>query len=285
MANGKYVSIGHKDSLAFEPWLAIAHMNDREKSGSVFLAAPLNPMDLRPFLKEIESYKWDADDGGIIAELETRIGSIVLKKTPIRELDDEKIRQLLVNVLTKDGKHLLNFDHRTMQLLNRVITIQKWFPNDNWPNYSLSHILSNCSVWLNPYLNDITSTSDLKKLNLYEILFYNLSTEQQQKLNKIVPEKIELFNNQTAELVYQENGSTPVLPIKIQSIFGVAETPSINDGNVKVLLHILSPGFKPVQITSDLPSFWKNTYSEVRKELRIRYKKHYWPENPFDREK
>src|SRR5690606_2406010 len=152
----------------FEPWLAIAHMNDREKSGQVFLAAPLNPIDLKPFLKDVEVIKWDHKDAMIIAVIETRIGSIVLKKKEINEINEDKRIEILVEVLKKDGNHLLNIDEATEQLINRVITIQKWYPLESWPNFNIEYLLLHNKQWLSPYLKEIRDASDLKKLNIAE---------------------------------------------------------------------------------------------------------------------
>ena len=113
------------------------------------------------------------------------------------------------------------------------------------------------------------------------MLMASLSWEQQQTLQRLAPEKIDVPSGSAIKITYQEDGSVPVLAVRLQEVFGLTASPTVNEGNVKLLLHLLSPGYKPVQVTQDLRSFWQNTYHEVRKELRLRYPKHSWPEDPW----
>ena len=148
--------------------------------------------------------------------------------------------------------------------------------------YSIEALLASNKEWIIPYLSNVKKPQDLRKIDLKEILFYSLTLEQQKMLDALVPSKVKLPNGTLAKLEYQENGSEPVLAVPLQRCFGMLETPKVNGGKINVLMHLLSPGFKVVQITNDLNSFWQKTYFEVRKELRIRYKKHKWPENPLE---
>jgi ATP-dependent helicase HrpB len=281
LANGKYVQIGHRDSLAHESWLAVAHMNDREHIGQVFLAAPLNPTDLKPFLKEMDVVRWDYKTHEIYAQKETKIGSILLKSIPIVNLDTEKVQKMLLEAIQKQGALLLNFDEKVRQWQNRVLTVKSWYANEDWPDTSTESLLMSAEDWILPYLENCKNEDDLKKINLFEVLHYSLPYDKQKKLDLYAPSKLTLSNSFVAKIEYQENAQPPILAIRIQDLFGVKKTPSVNEGKNNVLLHLLSPGYKPVQITSDLPSFWQNAYHDVRKDLRIRYKKHAWPENPF----
>ena len=132
----------HKDDLAHEPWLAIAHLNDRESgTGKIFLAAPLNPTDLQPFLKEHEVIDWNNKKGGLVAAREMRIGSIVLKSTPIQNPDQASIQKALSKAIIRNGESLLNFDKNVTQWQNRVNTVRKWYPKDEWPDVSTQHLL------------------------------------------------------------------------------------------------------------------------------------------------
>ncbi len=283
LANGAYAMAGHKDDLAHEPWLSVANLNDRESgTGRIFLAAPLNPTDLVPFLKTQDIVRWNTKKGGLIAVNETRIGSIVLKSTPIQEPDPTLVLDAITQTIAKEGKSLLNFDEKVEQWQNRIITVKKWYPNDDWPNTSTDHLLETNTTWLSPYLNNINKPDDLKRINLVDVLQYSLSAEQQNLLNELAPENIKVPSGSNIRIEYNKNGSTPILAVRIQEIFGLKETPKVNKGTTKVLMHLLSPGYKIVQTTTDLESFWNSAYHEVRKELRIRYKKHAWPENPFD---
>lgn len=281
MANGKLAAAGHQDDLAHEQWLAVAHVAERDHSGKIFMASPINPQDLASKVVTKEVVKWDMEDGGLIAREEMRIGSIVLRSTPIQNPDPEKMIEAITDAITEKGRQLLDWNQEVLQLLNRVKSLKKWNPSQTWPEYSIEALLASNREWIIPYLAGIKKPLDLRKIDLKEILFYSLTPEQQSDLNTLAPSKVKLPNGTFAKLDYQENSSAPVLAVPLQRCFGMLETPKVNGGKTTALMHLLSPGFKVVQITNDLESFWKNAYFEVRKELRIRYKKHKWPEDPL----
>lgn len=282
LSNGAYAMAGHKDDLAQEPWLAIANLNDQENGiGRIFLAAPLNPTDLKPFLREHVVTEWNTKKGGVIANKEMRIGSIVLKSTPIDQPNPEMIEQALIKAIEKEGKTLLNFDQKVIQWQNRVAKMTAWKVEGNWPDVSIDHLLATCRDWLATYLVGIRKTEDLKKIDLLNVLNSSLAYEQQVILDELAPATIKVPSGSAIHLEYETNRTEPILPVRIQEVFGMLKTPTVNGGKINVLMHLLSPGFKLVQTTNDLESFWKNVYFEIRKELRIKYKKHEWPENPL----
>lgn len=281
MANGRFAAVGHQDDLAHEPWLAVANVSERDNSGKVFMASPINPKDLQSKVQTREVVKWDHEDGGLYAREEMRIGSIVLKSSRLPDPDPSLINDAICDAISEKGRKLLDWNDDALNLLNRVMSLRKWNPEQDWPEFSMEHILATCKDWISPYLNGVKKPQDLLKIDLKQILFYSLSIEQQQDLEKFAPEKVELPNGTFAKITYHENASTPILAVPLQRCFGMLQTPMVNGGKMKVLMHLLSPGFKLVQITDDLGSFWKNAYFDVRKELRIRYKKHKWPEDPI----
>ena len=282
LANGAYAMAHHSDDLAYEPWLAIAHMHTNAKSGSIFLAAPLNPEDLKPFLQTVEQISWSSKNGGITATKDIRIGSIILKSSPIPNPDESQIVTAISKAITKEGSHLLDFNKTVKQWQNRVMLLRTLYPSDGWPDVSTNRLLDTNYEWLSPYLRDIKKTEDLKKIDLEQVLEYSLTNEQRTELGKLVPKSIQVPSGSKIKIDYQDNESAPILAVRLQEVFGLLETPKINNGQTPLMMHLLSPGYKIVQITSDLKSFWENAYFEVRKELRVRYKKHAWPENPFE---
>lgn len=280
LSGGNLAMIHHTDDLAHEPWLAIANLDARDGMGKIFLASPLNPKDLLPLLKEREVIKWDSKKGGLTAAKEMRLGSIVLKSTPLVNPNPQQIQNAICDAIKKDGEHLL--DWKTVeQFQNRILSIKKWNENQDWPDVSIGSLLNQAENWLLPYLTNIRSNDDLKKLNLQEILYHFLDYEKQQLLNKLAPAKIEVPSGSSISIEYFSNGSAPVLAVRIQEVFGLEDTPTVNNGKQKILMHLLSPGYKPCQITGDLKNFWKETYFEVRKELKPRYPKHAWPDDPW----
>ncbi|MCF8254613.1 MAG: ATP-dependent helicase HrpB [Bacteroidia bacterium] len=281
LSNGKYAAAGHRDNLAHEPWLAVAHMDTRDGLGKIFLASPLNPRDLRALVKEKEIITWDTRRGGLIASKDLRIGSIVLQSKPLPDPGSEHLVSAISDALKTEGENLLDFDEAMVQLQNRIQSLRKWNPNEQWPEVNTSTLLLRNKEWLSAFLTGIKKPEDLKKLNLSEALFHSLSYEQQLALNQLAPAKIKVPSGSNIEITYLPNGETPVLAVRLQEVFGLSDTPSINNNQTKLVMHLLSPGFKPVQVTSDLRSFWNNTYHEVKKELKRRYPKHAWPEDPW----
>ena len=281
MANGKIAAAGHRDDLAHAPWLAIAHVNDRQGMGKIFMASPIDPRDLTSMVKTKEVITWDTKHGGLIATKDTRIGRIVLQSIPLPHPDDSQLIKAITDAIKKEGRSLLNWDEAVEQWQNRVLSLKKWHPQENWPDVNTNTLLLTNAEWLSPYLNNVKKPSDLKKIDLSEILYYSLETSLQKKLEQLAPKKVEVPSGSSVKLAYQANGSEPILAVRLQECFGLEDTPKVNNGATSVLMHLLSPGYKIVQITSDLKSFWTNTYFDVRKDLRQRYKKHSWPENPL----
>ncbi len=281
LANGKIAAAGHKDDLAHEPWLAVAHMDLREGLGKIFLAAPLNPKDLISMVKERDLVVWDSRKGGLIANKELKIGSIVLQTKPLKMVADEHRVAAIASAIETEGERLLNFDEAFTQLQNRILSLKIWNTDKVWPDVSKETLLHTNSNWLGLYLKEIKKNEDLKKINLSEALFHSLDWELQKTLNELAPAKLEVPSGSKIPIQYFSNGASPVLSVRLQEVFGLSDTPKLNHGKIAVVMHLLSPGYKPVQVTSDLNSFWNNLYFEVKQELQRRYPKHAWPEDPW----
>lgn len=281
LANGKIAQAFHTDDLAHEPWLAVAHMDMREGLGKIFMAAPLNPKDLLPLVVEKEILTWDTHKGGIIATKDLRIGSIILQSKPLQNPNPVLISAAISKAIANEGEHLLDFDETFYQLQCRISSLKKWNPEQEWPDVSTEVLLENNQEWLGSFLGNIKKSDDLKRISLKDALLAHLGWDFQQLLNQLAPEKIVVPTGSAIKVEYLMNGGIPVLAVRLQELFGMADTPKINNGKTSVVLHLLSPGYKPVQVTSDLRSFWNNTYFEVKKELKRRYPKHAWPEDPW----
>lgn len=284
LSNGKIAQIGHRDDLAHESWLAVAHVDAREGMGKIWMAAPLNPKDLAPMLKTKEVLEWDRKKGGLIAHSEIRIGAIILGTRPLQKFDKSLAKQAILEATQEEGQFLLEWNEEVMQLIFRVQSLKKWNPDQNWPDWSIEILCQTSPEWLEPYLENISKNEDFKKLDLSQILLHHLSFEQQQLLESLAPAKISVPSGSQIKLEYKEDGATPLLSVRLQELFGLLDTPKVNQGKVSVLIEMLSPGYKPVQLTQDLKSFWANGYFEVKKELKRRYPKHEWPEDPISAE-
>ena len=281
LANGKIAQIGHKDDLAYESWLAVAHLDARDGMGKIWMAAPLNPKDLAPMLKTKEILEWDRKKGGLQAHAEIRIGAIVLGNRPLPKVNPELAVQLLLETINEEGGFLLDWNEGVLGLMARLQSVATWHPDQDWPNWSLDALCANPSNWLEPYLMGITKNEELKKLNLSQFLLHSLSFEQQQELERKAPRYLTVPSGSEIPIHYQEDGSSPRLSVRLQELFGMLETPKVNEGRIPILIELLSPGYKPVQLTQDLKSFWSSGYFEVKKELKQRYPKHSWPDDPI----
>lgn len=280
LAGNTRAKIDLTDDMAHEDWIAVAGVNGNESDGTIFLASPLNIKDVEEIAAVHCNLSWDTRKGGLIAQEEFRIGKLTLKCRPLNSPDKEIVKEIICKAIESEGKNLLNFSDDVEIWQNRVLSARIWQPETGFPDVTTNSLLKNCREWLLPYLDNITKNEDLKKIDLIEALQYHLSYEQQQLLEELVPLRIEVPSGSKIKLQYFSDGSQPVLAVRIQECFGLQKSPAVCNGKIPVLMHLLSPGFKPVQITSDLNSFWDNTYSEVKKELKRRYPKHVWPDDP-----
>lgn len=281
LANGRIVKLRDGDPLVREEWLAVAHLDAGSNEGKIFLAAPLNHEDLLHLAELKEVLTWDPQKG-IVAVTETRIGNITIESTPLAKIPEEQRIKIICEVIRKEGiKNLLNWTVDNSGWQTRIMSLRAWRPAEEWPDVSDNILQSSLEQWLAPYLINVNKPDDLKKLDLNTVFGGFLSWELNQRMNELTPLTLKVPSGSMIRLTYYEDGSAPEMAVRLQEVFGLLETPTVNEGRNKVLLHLLSPARRPVQVTQDIHSFWKNTYAEVRKELRIRYPKHSWPEDPW----
>lgn len=284
LANGRMASLPQHDPLMREEWLAIAHLDAGSKEGKIFLAAPVNKDYLIKHAHEQEVVKWDADRGMISAQLESRIGNVVIATKPLQKIPDELRIKILCEAVQEEGLKLLNWSEDNMQWQARILSLRAWRPNEKWPDVSEAALVETVTEWLAPFLGAANKRTDLQRLEVQPMLDSSLSWEQQQTLTKLAPTKLHVPSGSQISVQYFTDGAPPIMEVRLQEMFGLPETPVVNEGRTKILLHLLSPGYKPVQVTQDLKSFWHTTYHEVRKALRMRYPKHHWPEDPWTAE-
>ncbi len=282
LANGRMAKLEDGDSLINEKWLAISNLDGgTSKDGKIYIAAPLNPKDISYLASEKKTIEWDDKKGELIAKIEKRVGEIILESKGIKNISDEEKIEILIDAVRKNGMELLDWKEEVTDWLARIECAKKWNESGNWPNVNREYLLSSSKEWLALYLSQVKRKEDFKKLDLLTILSSTLSYEQQHRLEKLIPEKIIVPSGSFIRIQYNADGNFPVLAVRLQELFGMLETPTVCDGKIKLMMHLLSPAYRPVQVTQDLMSFWQNTYPEVRKELRMRYPRHSWPEDPF----
>ena len=281
LSNGKIAKLNENDPLCHEVYLAAAHLDGGNNEGRIYLAAPLCYEDILHLTTEKKVVAWDYQNDILIARNEKRIGDIIVESKPMKVIPEEDHLKILLELVRKEGFLLFN---QTEQLINwkaRIASVKIWRPNDAWPDLSDENLLNSIENWLSPFITNITKKKDFLKLDLSNILLSLLSYSQTQQLDILAPAKIKVPSGSLVLLSYESGGGLPILAVRLQEMFGLLTTPTVNEGRTEIILHLLSPGYKPVQITKDLKSFWKNAYPDVRKELRIRYKRHFWPEDPL----
>jgi len=267
LANGNYAQAGHRDDLAHDPWLAVANMDARQGMGKIFLASPLNPKDLAPLVKKQEIITWDTTDGELTASLDMRIGSIVLQRKPLPTPDEKHRPAAISEALKRKGEALLNFTEVVTQWQNRVLSLRKWRPQEEWPDVSTPTLLITNWQWLRPSLADIEVPEDLLEIDLLPILERFLEANTKARLNELAPAEITLPDGSAMELVYAANGAPPVLEIRLQDVLAWQEHPVIDGGEMPVALHLLTPDLKPLVVVSDLAKFWQEAYPKLRADL------------------
>lgn len=278
LATGESARVEQHDLLSSYDWLAVASFN--AASGRIFLAAPVAPSDLTPLIYIKDNVAWDHKCNQVIARREKRIGNLVLSTQPLHDVPRDTIIGVICEAAHKRGVSMFDFSADAVAALqHRVATVAKWHPELQLPDLSTDAVLERVEEWL-PFFLD-RPTSDLKRLDLVPALWSLLSYDQQQTVERLAPTHIVVPTGSRIRLEYRPTAEQPVLRVRLQECFGMQDTPRVDDGRQPVLMELLSPGFKPVQLTQDLRSFWGGTYFEVRKELRRRYPKHHWPDDPL----
>ncbi|MCI6132160.1 MAG: DEAD/DEAH box helicase [Prevotella sp.] len=291
LASGANVQLDAADQQSAHSWLAIASLYSAPgTTGRVFLAAPITPDDLeKEFVKEVDNIAWDTKQGCVVMQREQRIGKLILSQKPIHDADKERLKGIVCEAMKKDGLTMMAWSEKAVeQVQRRVAQVAAWHPEMALADVSTEHLLSTAADWLPFYLEEggrvKTSVQELRKLNLADIIWNILPYEAQLEVDRLAPTHIEVPTGSHIRIDYRSGAEAPVLSVRLQECFGMERTPCVDDGRQPLLMELLSPGFKPVQLTQDLASFWQGTYFEVRKELRRRYPKHYWPENPLEAE-
>jgi ATP-dependent helicase HrpB len=283
LASGQGAVLPAGDHLGQAELLVAAKLHGGKKQGRIFLAASLSMAELRSdhahLVRTEKTVRWDAEQKRVVALEEELFGSLVLSQKKWSGADPEQISQCLLDGIRQAGIICLPWQKKSRELQARIQSAHLWQP-DAWPDVADGTLLQDLS-WLQPYLTGARGFNNLKKLDLVDIFLARLSWQEQQQLEKMVPTHIKVASGSRIKLRYQP-GEVPVLEVRIQQMFGCTETPTVAGGKIPVLIHLLSPARRPIQITSDLAAFWKNTYREVKKELAGRYPRHYWPENPLE---
>jgi ATP-dependent helicase HrpB len=283
-SRGRGVRLSLDSHLGSSPYLLAVNVDAGEKAeGFVHIAAPITEELIRSEcgkrIKIIRRAEWDSKEGRINAAIEERLETLLLSRRPFTPTDEEAAPILCDVIRTTPG--VLAFNKEARQLQARVTLMKRTFPEETWPDLSDEKLFSEPEEWLFSWLKGIRSAQGLTSLTILPALKAKLSWEQQRLLDERAPLSLTVPSGSRVTLDYS-NGDQPVLAVKLQEMFGLADTPLIAGGRVKVLLHLLSPARRPVQITQDLKGFWNSAYQQVKKDLKGRYPKHPWPDDPWN---
>ncbi len=289
LANGRAAQFGEADALMKHEWLVVADLGSRQgqREERIYLAADLDPAlfagELAEQVQTLEVLDWDEREGVLRAERQRKVGELVLERQALAALDEAARGRALAGLVRRKGLELLPWTPELRQWQARVallreLDIQQQGQSE-WPDLSDTALLASLEQWLTPYLGKVNRLSHFASLDLPSILQALLPWPLPQRLDEWAPCALSVPSGSRIAIDYTEN--PPVLAVRLQELFGLAATPRIAGGRLGLKLHLLSPARRPVQVTQDLASFWANTYIDVKKDLKGRYPKHYWPDDPL----
>ncbi|SDT48324.1 ATP-dependent helicase HrpB [Paenibacillaceae bacterium GAS479] len=287
--DGRYLlSVGRGAALPFaQPistadYLVAAELDDSGTESRIDLAAPVQLEELEALLPELftteASVEWDSEAGAVRCRRRVRLGALIIRESQLENPDPALVTAGLLQGIRREGLRLLPWTRQTRQLQARMMLMHAVQPD--WPDASDEVLLATMELWLAPYATGIRSGSALQKLDLAAVLDSLLGWERRRQLDDYAPTHLTVPSGSRIPVDYSDP-TAPFLAARLQELFGMKQTPKVGKGRLPVVMHLLSPAQRPVQVTKDLESFWSTTYFEVRKELKVRYPKHYWPEDPL----
>jgi len=281
LSNGKGAHLHNDDSLFNSAYLVISDLDAKSTNATIYKALSLTLDEIESYLeiKTEERVTWNEEQERVEVRKVVLFGKLTLKETQLKSSDSPEVTEVLLDEIEALGLDVLRWGKEARALRERVNFLH--LHDETFPDFSDSHLEETLDVWLTPYLNNISTLKACQNLDLKNILLGRLSYEQVQKLNSLAPAKHKVASGSHINIDYSDP-KQPVLAVRLQELFGTQDTPAVLNGKIKLMIQLLSPASRPMQVTKDLKSFWENTYDEVKKELRGKYKKHYWPDDPLE---
>ncbi|WP_425605386.1 ATP-dependent helicase HrpB [Pseudoxanthomonas putridarboris] len=284
LANGRTARLFDDSALFGEPWIVVGELRHEARDALIQRGAPVDERRLRGdfadrFVTE-DSVRWDAGRRALVAQRESRFDQIVLDARPAGRVDPALAAAALTQAVRELGLSALSWSESLQQWRERVRCLREWMPELGLPDLSDEALLATLDDWLRPAFAGKTRLDALGEDELAAALKSSLDWSLRQRIDQLAPSRIIVPSGMERRIEYA-HGQSPVLAVKLQELFGLADTPRIADGRIRVTLHLLSPGGRPLQVTQDLKGFWERTYPEVKKEMKGRYPKHPWPDDPW----
>ncbi|MBL8708730.1 MAG: ATP-dependent helicase HrpB, partial [Rhodospirillaceae bacterium] len=284
LASGRGAALNTEDPLSREPWLAVATLDAGDKTARIYLAAPITLAEIEEDFADLiamtETVAWNSRSEIVEAKRERRLLNLVLEEKPLQKPDAEAARMAMLEGVKQMGLPALPWSAGAKQLRVRVAFLRQALPDQNWPDWSDAALLDSLTDWLGPHLDGCLRRAHLDRLDLHAALIDSLDWKQRQALESLAPTHLAVPSGSRVPLDYSDP-ARPVLAVRLQEMFGATQTPRVAGGRVPVLLHLLSPARRPVQVTQDLASFWTGAYKAVKADLKGQYPKHYWPDDPL----
>jgi ATP-dependent helicase HrpB len=285
LAGGGGAILPEHDRLAREGFLAVATTDGTSGDQKIFLAASLTRDDIESLfadqIKESDIVRWDSRQGVVVANRQRKLDALILDDRALPTPDPEAIAQAMTAGVREMGLAALPWSDASQTLRSRVRFLKRIFPDDGWPDLGDDALLATLGDWLTPYLAGMTRRSHLERLDVFAIIQDLIPHELKRRLDRLAPRHVAIPSGADITIDYEGDGD-PVLRARLQEMFGLAETPRIADGKAALRVELLSPARRPLAVTQDLKSFWANAYPQVRAEMRGRYPKHPWPEDPLN---
>ncbi|MBL8908129.1 MAG: ATP-dependent helicase HrpB [Rhizobiales bacterium] len=283
MMGGGGAALPEHDPLAGEEFLAIATTDGKPGDQRIFLAAKLGRAEIREhFASHIEMHEviaWDSRARMVIANRQERFGALLLEDKPLNMPDPDIVADAMLAGIREMGLAALPWSEGDRRLRARIGFLRRHFPDEGWPDLSDETLLASLDDWLKPYLAGMMRASHLERLELHPILLNLVPPSLRRRLDQLAPTRIAIPSGAEITVDYEGEGD-PVVRARLQEMFGLTRTPKVAEGRVPLRLELLSPAGRPLAVTQSLETFWTNAYPHVRAEMRGRYPKHVWPEDP-----
>ncbi len=288
LQSGQGAIIDPAEPLASESWLVAAELHDQGANTRIRLAAAITAEQIQEMFESqfttVDIVAWDKRGESVTAVKRTTFGAITIKESPCRDANQEQVTQALMEGVRLKGVDLLPWSKPAQALRERITFLSRTLPDQGWPELTDAALSETLESWLAPACDGITRWSHLQRLNMAQTIsnYLILLGCNIRLVDKLAPTHIEVPSGSRIRVSY--DADQPYLRVRIQEVFGLTQTPRIAEGRVPVVMHLLSPAQRPVQVTQDLQGFWSSSYALVRKDMRGRYPKHYWPEDPAQAE-
>jgi ATP-dependent helicase HrpB len=285
LTGGRGAYLNAAEPLAAADYLVAATLDGERREARIFLGAaiPANSVyeNFKAQMQWVERVEWDIERQAVRAERHLRLGALRIKIEPMAAIPAAARQEALLKGIRLAGLACLPWTKNQRTWQARVLFLRRHLDErEEWPDVSDAALTETLENWLGPYLGGVSRLNDLKRIDLTAALRAHLSWRQQQRLDLLAPTHLTVPSGSRRPIDY--NGDIPVLAVRIQEMFGARETPTLAAGRQPLLLHLLSPAGRPAQITRDLGGFWENSYPAVKKELKGRYPKHHWPDDPLN---